>query len=102
MHGFTKVGFGRDRYPKEPGAYNCIIMSRDGFPVIRVLHFDNSREFEERWLRVEISEYGYIDHAQVNADYISYYQKIEGVELQIVPEVVTLKIDGITEPDENE
>ncbi|AQW89042.1 hypothetical protein pEaSNUABM50_00541 [Erwinia phage pEa_SNUABM_50] len=105
LEGFTKVGFCPTVLPNESGAYNVVIISRDGLPVIRVMYFDKDAadrfERERQWIYVEISEYGYFDYHRQNGEFIHAWKKIEGVNLQIIPEEIKISIDGLkTDEDE--
>lgn len=97
---FQEVGFGKDRFPAETGAYTCVIISRDGLPVLRTLIFIREDEYTCSWARAEISEYGYYSFTRIDADYIHSYQKIEGLKVDVVPEQLKISVDGLSLTDE--
>lgn len=92
---FTVVGIGNERYPKETGAYTCVIISRDGKQVLRTLYFIRDDEYSGSWAKAEISEYGYYSFNRIDADYIHSYQRIHGVDVNVVPEQLTVNVINI-------
>ncbi|SOK59318.1 hypothetical protein [Yersinia phage fHe-Yen9-03] len=102
LEGFTKVGSGHSHnnvLPKESGAYNVVIISRDGLPVIQVMYFDKNAadrfERDRQWIYFKISEYGYFDHQRTNGESIDAWKKIEGINLKIIPEKIEITFNSI-------
>lgn len=105
MLNFIRAGFGEGaggRGPKESGMYVAVIITRDGHKVLRVLGYDVDAAHSQRWIRSEVSEYGYLEVNRLDADYIYAWAKLEGVNLDIVPEVIGLSIPGLPEEKEDE
>lgn len=103
MLNFIRAGFGEGaegRGPKESGMYVTVIITRDGHKVLRVLGYDVDADHNQRWIRSEVSEYGYLEVNRFSADYIYAWAKLEGVNLDIVPEIIDLSIPGLPEDDD--
>ena len=103
MIDFVTPGVGAAGFlPKESGMYLTVIVTRDGHKVLRVLGYDAEADHSQRWIRSEVSEYGYLEVSRFSADYISAWAKLEGINLNIVPEVITLDIPGLPKDDDDE
>lgn len=100
---FVRPGFGSAGFlPKESGLYLTVVITRDGHKVLRVLGYDMDADHSQRWIRSEVSEYGYLEVHRFSADYIHAWAKLDGINLSIVPEVVTLEIPGLPEEEDDD
>jgi|AGFS01.1.fsa_nt_gi hypothetical protein len=81
-----------NQIPPSSGAYNIVIFSRDGVPVISVAFYNH---ITKKWYRQYIEEYGYCDQHQMEDNYISYFKLIEGVEFNVIPEDYKITIPGV-------
>lgn len=102
MEGFTKYCPIDRSLPTENGAYNVIVLSRDGVPVIRVAYLNIKDGCNLKWTQQYISEYGYSQISKLPDEQIAYFKRIEGVTFEVIPESYKIDILGVKEDDDEE
>lgn len=102
MMKFTKAGPGEGgRGPEESGMYVVVIITRDGHKVLRTLGYDTEADYPQKWIRYEVGEYGYLEVDRIEANYIHAWSKLEGIDLNIVPETISISIEGLVKDEDD-
>lgn len=80
------------RIPQVSGAYNIVKITRDDVPVISVAYYNTKNQ---EWYVHRVSEYGYSEVISISDEFISYYQRIDGVKFNIIPMNFDITIVGV-------
>lgn len=88
------------RCPTKKGTFIVLMEMRDGGQIPQIRFFDPDAELDKQWIIPKVSTYGYSDFIRTGDYGIVAFAELEGMELNIVPEQMSINIPGYFKEDD--